>query len=229
MIRMALCLILLATSALANPCPPPEGPEHRILRVDPDGTLVLDDRREILIAGVAQNSRHSSMADEVRGLTEGRTIRLAPSGMRPDRWGRSILHVWQGETLLAERLIRSGAALRAPGFGDEACARHLEALEPAPWPKLTRADLASENLGSVLRVEGKVMEARASGSRVYLKLDVSGAGRLTASLRDEDYKALSGGAEITGRVMRLRGNLEWWSEPVVVVAAALDAALGEGP
>jgi hypothetical protein len=220
---LAAAFVLLAAQAAAEPCTPPQGEASPVARVTAPGALVLGDGREIMIAGAAEKAGGAGYSDVIIRLVGSGPVRLSLIG-RPDRWGRAEAHVWLADgTLLAARLIEEGAAIRAPGFAEAACAAHLDGLEGPIGP----LRLSDEALGQAVRVEAQVSAQRRSGTRVYLDLVAPGTRRLTATLRTKDFDALAknSGADWTRQTLRLRGRLEWWSGPIIVVDAPFDVAL----
>lgn len=229
MIRVvSVLLIVCAVDARAGtPCPPPEADAVTVAEVTDEADLVLADGRRVMLAGAEPAGDLAAYRAALEDLVRERPVRLAPSGVTRDRWGRTVAHVWRADGVWVEReLIASGLALRAPGLPNRACALALDAAEPdAAAPP----DVSNGRLGRVIRAEGRVSRLRKSGGRVYMKLEIADARRLTVTMRDADFAELSISEtdEWTGRTLKVRGHLEWWGEPTVSVAVPWDIARGE--
>lgn len=217
MIRVMLLTTLLATPAFADDgCPPATGGAQPVLRVMGEGALVMGDKQEIIVAGLAPRPS-VDLGDALQRAIAGGTVQLsAPSG-RPDRWGRHAVHLRnEGGGLVAESLIRAGEAIRAPGLEPEACRRHLDALEPKTPPSVR---LGEDALGKAVRLSGRVTAQRRGSGRIYLDLASREAGKITVSWRDKANE------DWTGRRLRLRGWLDWSNGLLVMVSAPFDVEI----
>ena len=107
------------------PCAPlvacASGPTEpaRVATVIDGDTLVLEDGRTVRLLGIdTPETVHPDMdgpqpyglaaSERLRMLVEGRHVRLERDVSDVDHFGRTLRHVWQGRTLVAERLLREG-------------------------------------------------------------------------------------------------------------------------
>jgi endonuclease YncB( thermonuclease family) len=193
----------------------------RVVEVTEAAELVLADGRRLRMAGAEPVESHA-FREALAALVLNEEVSFSEAGIRRDRWQRIVAHVWLTDGRWVERvLIAAGLAIRSPGLPDETCASLLDATEADPWPV---PDVTSARLGHTVRAAGRVSRLRKSGGRVYMKLRARGMRPLTVTMRDADFARLSAGSDEdwTGDLLRVRGHLEWWGEPTIVVAAPWD-------
>jgi endonuclease YncB( thermonuclease family) len=144
------------------------------------GTLMLDDGRELRLAGIeiAAGSRAALQA-----LAGGRPLRLERLGPEQDRYGRLVAFAFAGDAgqSLQAALLDQGHARVSARIGAKPCADALLTMERAArlakrglWADPNFAPLQAENLPQLLAdrgrfalVEGKVLSVRESGATIY--------------------------------------------------------------
>jgi hypothetical protein len=190
----------------------------------PDGTIRLNDRRDIKLAGVQLTPEGLAA---LPGLIDGKQLTIRPLG-KPDRWNRQPAHIDDLET----KLIASGlghAAAQAEG----ACLTPLLAAEEKGrkdkagiWGKddyaLKAADGAAltARLGQHVLVEGTVDSARTSQGRVYLNFARYWKSGLSLIIAEKDWPFFAKGATVeamAGKRLRVRGRLEYRSGPAILI------------
>jgi endonuclease YncB( thermonuclease family) len=160
-------------------------------------TFVLEDRRELRLAGIEVPAAMPSVKDAgplpaaqaakaaLEELIAGREVGLKRLGPESDRYGRGLVHVFvsrDGTQIWAQRaMVAQGQARVATGL-DRACAQELLAAEGAAraagrglWadpqfrlrPAENPADIVGER-GRFALIEGKIISVRESGGTVYL-------------------------------------------------------------
>ena len=120
-----LALIVLTASRLVRQGPaPPErypfddGAVHRVQRVIDGDTLLLIDRTRVRLIGInTPETKHPDRpvsplgleaADYLRGLVEGKDVRLTYDQEQLDQYDRVLAYVWLDQLLLNEAIIRAG-------------------------------------------------------------------------------------------------------------------------
>lgn len=103
-----------------GPTLPPSAETGQVERVIDGDTLKLTDGRTVRVIGVdtpetvRPNCPVEPWGPEASAFTkrmvEDKPIRLELDGARRDRYGRTLAHVWVGDALLAEALLRAGLA-----------------------------------------------------------------------------------------------------------------------
>jgi endonuclease YncB( thermonuclease family) len=177
----------------ATACDVPVIGQGRVARVSDWRTLVLDDGREVRLAGIETPAREQSRS-ALEAMMAGRMVVLHGPGT-PDRYGRLIAMVFEpgaAESVQA-RMVAQGAALAAIDTGTRSggktgaeisvkvCAADLPAAEIAAriakkgiWGSSTAiknaekaGDILAE-IGQFAVVEGRPISVRRSGATVYL-------------------------------------------------------------
>lgn len=133
MVAAASILTMTVDTARAIACQREPGPTRTVVRVIDGETIVLDDGREVRLAGALAPRAmdvgappgswpfEQQTVAALEAMVAGETVTLAYAGRRNDRYGRLLAHVLldkAGERIwLEERLILQGLA-RAHGSAD---------------------------------------------------------------------------------------------------------------
>jgi endonuclease YncB( thermonuclease family) len=240
------------------------GPIHAVVRVIDAETVLLDDNREVrLIGALAPRSPDMSPGAEawppeeqaaaaLRDLVLGRSVELAYSGRRVDRYGRRLAHLFldrDGERIWVQgRLLSSGHA-RAYGLPRSfACMRELKAHERVAreakaglWSNAAYATRSALRPAELMRrrnsyeiVAGRVVRVVTTKSRVYLNFGsdwrrdfTAGVGARLVRANPALGKKL---AALEGRLVEVRGWIEYRNGPYIDVEDASQIeAVEEGP
>lgn len=116
-LRWILRLALAAVPSAACASVPPPADECRVARVTDGDTFHCRDGRKVRLIGVdspelAQGDAGRMARDALRRLLPaGRAVRLELDAAPRDRYGRVLAHVWAGDTLVNEAMVRGGWAL----------------------------------------------------------------------------------------------------------------------
>lgn len=220
--QVAALLAAIATPAFAACDLPVEKAEGLFAR--PDGTIRLNDNRDIKLAGVELTDAGRSA---LSALVAGKELTLHPVG-RPDRWNRQPAHIEEIE----EKLLSEGlghAAAQAEG----ACLDELLAAEEKArssktgiWAKegyvLGATDGAALNarLGEHIVAEGTVHSVRNERGRVYLNFARYWKSGLSLIIAEKDWPHFGRGTAIeaiAGKRLRARGRLEYRAGPAILI------------
>lgn len=203
----------------------------------PDGgTLILDDGRELRLAGVevAAGNREALQA-----LVSGQKLRLEGFGPEQDRYGRLVAFAFAGEggQSLQAALLDQGRARVGARVGSKPCAMALLTIENAArlakrgmWADPNFAPLQADNLsqlqaqrGHFALVEGKVLSVRESGATIYVNFGRRWTRDFTVIILKRQQRTFaSAGLEpkqLEGRRVRVRGWIEQRGGPVVMTEA----------
>lgn len=224
---LPLLLLLPPLGALAD-CRLPDSGTARAVGV-PDGrTMVLEDGREILLAGIEPAPAWPSARAELARRLTGQTLTLKSLSAQPDRYGRltAFVAVSGSETPVQYDLIREGV-VRVSGTVDAAgCRADLLAQEQGaraakvglwsdPVYDVRRADdpaTIATARGHFAIVEGKVLSVRESGGTIYVNFGGRWSEDFTATIpkRLENRFTAAGltPRSLSGRMVRIRGMVE---------------------
>jgi micrococcal nuclease len=200
----ALALIALADNAHATPfdaCEAPSGGPltpitAQVKRVSGGATFIIDDGREVHLAGVEAPFNHldepapsgsvdlpASADSTLENMIAGRQVTLYPVAGQPDRHGRLRARVLRvdGDLWVEPALVSLGLARVEPHPDDYGCARYLQSLETVAraggkgiWadPRYSVHQATEPQLrvwtGRYILVEGKIVSTGQSGNRRYL-------------------------------------------------------------
>jgi micrococcal nuclease len=129
--RRPVVLLLVALIVLAmahwlspvarSPVPEPLGPESYLVERVVDGdTLVLTGYGKVRLIGVDSPETFEPWGLDATQFTRqfvaGGEVQLQFDGPLEDRYRRPLVHVWVGERMLAEELIRAGLATAETGY-----------------------------------------------------------------------------------------------------------------
>ena len=178
-----------------TPCGSADIGRVTVTRVLDGRTFVLDDGREVRLAGIevpplpqepSAASSGTAVKDALDALTAGDEVLLRQAEFPSDRYGRVVAYAYtlrDGDELFVQgELIASGFALASDRIGSRACATELLGREAAArraklglWANSDYDVLNAETPADVLAhrgrfalVEGKVVSVRESGSTIYL-------------------------------------------------------------
>jgi endonuclease YncB( thermonuclease family) len=200
------------------------------------GTLMLDDGRELRLAGieVAAGSR-----DTLQALAGSQPLRLERLGPEQDRYGRLVAFAFAGDGAqsLQAALLEQGRARVAARIGAKPCAEALLTMERAArlakrglWADPNFAPLQAENLtqleagrGRFVLVEGKVLSVRESGATIYANFGRRWTRDFTVIILKRQQRTFAAAGiepkQLEGRRVRVRGWIEQRGGPVVVAEA----------
>ena len=233
----AFALLLAGTLHAHAQCGLSDLGESFVASVRDDATLVLTDGREAKLFAI---EAAPGAASALRGLVQGRTLRLASGSPEPsDRYGRVLIFatVSGAPDTLQEKLLAGGDARVSARVGSRTCADRLLALEDQArkaglglWANPNFALLPAEpgrwmetERGRFVVVEGKVVSVRQSGGTIYVNFGrrytrdfaVMIPRRLQAGFRAAGRDPQS----FAGRQLRVRGWLERRTGPVIEAVA----------
>jgi hypothetical protein len=224
----------MAGQASAMPLPDCAGDvviaKAHVARVEPDGTMILDDGRAAFLEGIrlpnadrAAGAIAQQASQALRQLAWGAPLVLTSSEPRQDRYGRLRVqgfgHVWLQIALLERGLARVEIAPDrdecAPDLYDaEAKARGASiGIWALPQYAVKSASSLSPSLaGSFQLVEGKVENVSIHDGRAFLDFNADYRQGFSATVAPEDRKTFrkAGFAleDLAGRHVRLRGVIE---------------------
>jgi endonuclease YncB( thermonuclease family) len=200
------------------------------------GTLMLDDGRELRLAGieVAAGSR-----DALQALASGQPLRLERLGPEQDRYGRLVAYAFPGEAAqsLQAALLEQGRARVSARIGAKPCAEALLTKERAArlakrglWADPNSAPLLAENLtrlqaerGRFALVEGKVLSVRESGATIYVNFGRRWTRDFTVIILKRQQRTFTAAGiepkQLEGHRIRIRGWIEQRGGPVVMAEA----------
>jgi endonuclease YncB( thermonuclease family) len=212
-------------------------------------TLRLDHGREVRLLGILAPLAPPGLAqgtpwppaEEARkmlvALTAGKSVRVAASGRRKDRYGRSLAHIFvpdgNKETWIEESLVEAGLARVASSADSRSCSKDLlDAEQRARRAKrgvwshaayqvrdAAKAHELADFVQSYQIVEGRVREASERKRRVYLDFGERWSEDLTAVVSGRDRKRFEAAGldlpKLKGRKVRLRGWVERWNGPLI--------------
>jgi len=221
-----------ATNA-ASPCRPAAFASGVVASVIDGRTFVLDDRREVRLAGLEIPTAATAAAHakaRLQALADGQAVVLKGLESDRDRYGRLVAHVFLSgggaERWIEPELVAGGHALVAARAGERACAaellRHERAARAAklglwgdPYYGVRRAEdptsVAAER-GRFAIVEGNVLTVRESGGTIYVNFGRRWSEDFTVTIAKRNERAFAaagiGPKTLTGRRVRVRGWIE---------------------
>lgn len=225
MLHLLAWLAMLAgsgasASGLPKDCRLEAGTAYTVARVIDGETIVVDDGREVRLAGIlapragdigaATWSIETEATKALGDLVVGQPVTLHFGGRRMDRYGRLLAQAAMtrsGEAVWVQgRLVASGMARAAPIAGSETCLadllRHEEAaraarlgLWQAPAYRIRDASRPEELIGlgpSFHIFEGRVASVGNGLSHVYLNFGSDRRRDLSVSIARKDAAVLAG-------------------------------------
>jgi endonuclease YncB( thermonuclease family) len=248
------CSLALAIACTAMPfgsadaqCRLPESGAARAAGF-PDGrSLVLQDGREIVLAGIEPAPDRPQAPAALARLIGEKPLILRGVSQQPDRYGRhtAFVFVSGAETpvqydLLREGAVRAGGAVegaecQAELLREERTARAAKVgLWSDPVYDILRADNAAEigdRRGRFAVVEGLVLSVRESGGTIYVNFGRRWSEDFTATIprRLEARFAAAGVTprSLAGRTIRVRGFVEERGGPWIEILRPNQIELAE--
>lgn len=194
---------------------------HTVARAADAETLVLEDGREVRLAGIvapraadigARTWQWEHVAVELLGaLVSGQSVTLHFGGRRIDRYGRLLAQVVMaqagGSVWVQARMVELGMARAAPLAGTETCLTRLIRLEQVArsaslglWqtPAFRIRDASRPNdlvpLGASFQiVEGRIVSVGAARNQVYLNFGSNRRRDFTVSMTRKEAASLLAG------------------------------------
>jgi endonuclease YncB( thermonuclease family) len=246
---IALALMLGAARPVQAECNPRKQTKRSVIAVLDSATIRLDDGRVVRLTGVVAPAAPPGLGDgmdwapaveshkALEALVAGKSVRIAVSGRRKDRYGRQPAHVFlidgAREIWVEERLVTLGHARVAADADGGSCTTELLAAEQTArrakrglWNHAAyqiRAAAKAHELADFVQsfqiVEGRVREAGERKRRVYLDFGEVWSTDLTAIISGRDRKRFEAAGldplQLKGRRLRLRGWVERWNGPLI--------------
>lgn len=246
-VSLAAALASVTGKARAEPCGLVPEVTRVVARVEPAGTLVLEDGSEVVLIGAllpvnlntqaegvwppAENSRKA-----LETLVGGKAVDLAFAGRRTDRYGRQLAHVFIGQGAdqiwVQHNLIESGAA-RAYGLpGSQTCIDELLVHEQSAriahrghWGAGVFADRPADNPRELTKfrdsfqsVEGHVQRLDRYRGHKLLQFGTDRQD-FAVELTAKQGRSRSGprAEDFVGKRVRVHGWIDGWSRPRMVV------------
>lgn len=237
LILAGICLLGPAKAATLPPCAGEvEIARAKIVRVEKNGALILDDGRAVLLEGIRlplADRGSPALADDalrmLRTLAMTAPLPLAATAPKQDRYDRVRVQAFgtaqsSNPIWLQTQLLRQGMARVAIAPDRNECAADFyraeqEARQGAkglwafPAFALRRAGAVPlSDAGSFQVVEGRVTAAAIRDGRVLLDFSADSRRGFAAVIASEDRRAFRnvtpGPEALTGHTVRLRGMVE---------------------
>jgi hypothetical protein len=234
--RVLLCplLVLLASPAFAVTVPDCAGQVEiahaRIIRVEKNGALILNDGRAVMLEGVRlplADGGPPALADDalsaLRALATAEPLTLAAVPPKEDRYDRVRVQAF-GDSWIQTELLRRGLARVAIAPDRSECAADLYKAEKEarsarrglwafPAMAIRRADgVTTPDEGRFLLVQGKVANSAEHDGRVFLDFSSDYRHGFSATIAPDDRRAFRNTNpppdQLAGRTVRLRGVVE---------------------
>lgn len=234
---LLLCLTVLPFGGAMADCRLPENGAARAAGI-PDGrTLLLDDGREILLAGIEPAPAWPGAQAGLARLVAGRHLILKGLSATPDRHGRftGFVIVGGSETpvqydLLREGIVRVGGEVDRPDCRADLLEQERKAraaklgLWSDPVYDIRQADdpaMIGSARGEFALVEGRVLSVRESGGTIYVNFGRRWSEDFTATIPkrlESRFTAASLAPQsLSGRLVRIRGIVEARGGPWIEV------------
>jgi len=226
--------------------PAMEASNIRLIRVEKNGVLVLEDGRAAHLEGIllpagARERAPQFLADQaiaaLANLAVGRHVALAAGRPKEDRYGRLRAQIFlpgkSGEYWLQTAILRRGLARVSISPDRRECADELYAAEDearrrrsgiwaqAAYGVRTPAQLGRD-IGTFQIVEGKIVSANVSGGRAYLDFGPDWHKDFTVVISTADLRNFrETGVDprsYAGKTVRVRGWIERMGRPEMEVA-----------
>jgi endonuclease YncB( thermonuclease family) len=180
----------IAQQAATPPCGGVEIARATVGRIVDGRTFVLDDGREVRLAGVEtpnmETAQATSAKDALVALAQGDEVALRRAEMASDRYGRIVAYAYTlrdgDEIFLQSEMIAAGLARVGDRVAGKTCAAELlnrehqaRAAKLGLWADSDYDVVDAEALGDVMArrgrfalVEGQVASVRESGPTIYV-------------------------------------------------------------
>lgn len=226
-------LPLLATGVAANEaCMLTPMGTVRVAAVRDGRTLLLDDGRELRLAGIEASDESKSV---LQALATGKTLQFGTTGASHDRYGRLFGFAFVDGTRqsLQAALLQQGAARVSTRIGDAACTKALLSAERSAreagrglWADPNFAPLQADDVKGISArrgrfglVEGKVLSVHESGGTLYLNFGRNWTSDFSVIIVRRRARAFaSAGMDVNrlkGRHVRVRGWIEQRRGPII--------------
>ncbi len=255
---MCLCVGPGIVTAKASPQMPPQtaqpavpvatmactlepGSTHVVARVEPSGSLILDDGREVVLMGAllaTPPQPENGPNPALRALLEGRPVELAFAGRRFDRYGRLLAHVFvrTGEQRLwvQGHLIEAGLARAYALPGHTTCLVELITHEQrarqrasALWGQAHFQDRDVSDARALLRyrdtfqsVVGRVenvVKVRGETVLIFTAEGLSGFNVTIPRPARASTSGLKSWSDLRGKTVRVRGWVDQRRGPAITL------------
>jgi len=223
------------------------GGTAKVISVVDGDTVVLDDDSQVRLVGTQAPKLPLGrkgfavwpMAPEARAalseLTLGKNVELRYGGLRTDRHGRRLAHLFVGDqkTWVQGEMVSRGLARTYSFFDNRKCVRQLQAREDQArrdnlgiWQlEYYRLRPSSETkpllklVNSFQLVEGRVTDVAKVRKRVFLNFGQNFRNDFTAVIAPRDVKRFTGGSidlmSLKGATVRVRGWVESYNGPAI--------------
>lgn len=248
-----LCALLPATAEaemLPSCAPPVEVSNIRVMRVERNGVLVLEDGRAasiegLMLPGGAKDHAPQFLADEAIGalgaIVRGRIVTLAAQRPKEDRYGRLRAQVFITDgtkVWLQSELLRRGLARVSIAPDRRECAGALYAIEDRArrkgagiWSKAAyfvrhASDTFVADADTFQIVEGTILSANVRNGRGYLDFGSDWRHDFTVTISPADIKTFRqvgvDPESYEGKTVRVRGWIERMRRPEIAIATPDD-------
>lgn len=230
--RAALTLIFLSLSAPAFAATPScagdsEITNARIVRVERNGALILNDGRAAMLEGIrlplndgGPGALAEDALDDLRALARSQPLTLTAVAPKQDRYDRVRVQAFGGNWLQLE-LLRRGLARVAISPDRAECAAELYKAEQearaegrglwafAAYRIRNPASIAISDEGKFLVVEGQVVNGALRDGRVFLDFSTNTQRGFSAIIAPEDHanfrRTNPPPESLAGHIIRVRG------------------------
>lgn len=240
-----LVAVLSGSADAEEECELKRGPTATVARILSGTGLELGSGEKVRLVGVDTTTSAEKPAKDTAGqsrdllqsLLKDEQVELAFGGLRRDRYGRYLAHVYllrNGERLWVQRILVERGLARVSSFADNrACVRHLQEFEKEAreagkglWGgsnfKVQNA-LEPRSLMKAIYsfqvVEGVVRKVADVKGRLFLNFDEDWRRDFTVAIEKRDRKRFAGSSidleQLAGRRIRVRGWIERWNGPVI--------------
>jgi endonuclease YncB( thermonuclease family) len=245
------CARICPASAAMPACfPPVEMSKAKIVRVERNGVMVLEDGRAARLEGILLPAGSGDHAPDffaeqaiarLSGLVTGHSIVLAAQAPKEDRYGRlraqAFLSDGAGERWLQRALLQQGLARVSPAPDRHECEdelyaaeRHARTEHVGIWSLdayrvRTPAQIGNDS-GSFQIVEGTVEDVSSAGGRVFLEFGRDHRNDLAAVITTGDLKNFRTiGVDpfsYQNQTVRIRGWVDRARRPEIEIATPAD-------
>lgn len=245
---------LSGTACLASALPPCAGPvevqDARVLRIEKNGDLVLEDGRAVRLEGLilpagARDHAPTFLAKQavamLDDLARGRSVTLSVFVPKEDRYGRLRAQVFfndaQDEPWLQVAMLKRGFARVSIAPERRECAEELYAAEA--WARARHTGIWASDfytvrapgalddaLGTFQIVEGRVLSAAVKDGRGYIDFGQDWRHDFKVTIAPDDMKRFRkigvDPRNYEGLTLRVRGFVDRLSGPEIEVASPAD-------
>ncbi len=261
--RLAIGLVVIVLSApthvgaLPACAPPVEASGVRVVRVEKNGVLVLEDGRAVKVEGVllpggAADHAPQYLSDEaismLSDLVRGRVVTLAAQRPKEDRYGRLRAQVFVAEDTaqlwLQLEMLHRGLARVSIAPDRRECTSELFAAEDGArrsrngiWSQpmytvRTPSAALTGDANTFQVVKGKILSADVRNGRGYLDFGADWRHDFTVTISPDDMKSFrEAGVDpqsYEGKTVRVRGWVENLHRPEIAVAGPEDIEVLDG-